>query len=125
EREEAAEQRVAELARANAALRRSLERLAGQPAEFFSHLLLETLRHAGAEAVTAVVRSQEPDEWMVVCHSRDGRTTEAAFAAAVPLRDSAFVGQMASLRDPLHVQLDGSAPLPDWPEFIGFHRQAG
>src|SRR5690606_24315672 len=120
EREEAAEQRVAELARANAALRKNLERLAGQPAEFFSHLLLETLRNAGAEAATAVVRSQESDDWVVVCHSRDGRITQADFAASVPLRDSTFVQQMAVLREPVHVPLDGSAPLPEWPELIDF-----
>ncbi len=46
ERELAAEQRVAELARANAALRSNLERLATHPKEFFTHLLLETVRHA-------------------------------------------------------------------------------
>ncbi len=125
EREEAAEQRVAELARANAALRKNLERLAGQPAEFFSHLLLETLRNAGAEAATAVVRSQESDDWVVVCHSRDGRITQADFAASVPLRDSTFVQQMAVLREPVHVPLDGSAPLPEWPELIDFHRRSG
>lgn len=125
EREAAAEQRVTELARANAALRKNLERLASQPAEFFSHLLLETLRHAGAEAATAVVRSQESDEWVVVCHSRDGRISEAEFAASVPQHDSAFVRQMAELRDPVHLPLNGSVPLPEWPELIEFHRQCG
>jgi signal transduction histidine kinase len=125
EREAAAEQRVAELARANAALRTNLERLASQPTEFFSHLLLETVRHAGAEAATAVVSGQDSDEWMVVCHSRDGRITEAEFASSMPVHDSAFMQQMNALREPLHIPLHDGMPLPKWPELIKFHRDAG
>ena len=125
ERELAAEQRVAELARANAALRTNLERLASHPTEFFTHLLLETVRHAGAEAATAVASGYESDDWMVVCHSRDGRITEAEFAASIPVRDSAFMQQMLTLRTPLHLPLHGGAVLPDWPELIDFHRKAG
>jgi signal transduction histidine kinase len=125
ERESAAEQRVTELARANAALRSNLTRLANQPADFFTHLLQETVRHAGAEAATAVVRTQESDEWMVVCHTHDGRITEADFAASMPVRESGFVQQMAALREPLQLPLDGSAALPDWPELIEFHRRVG
>jgi len=71
------------------------------------------------------VRSQESEDWLVVCHSRDGRISEAEFAASVPKRDSAFVRQMAELRDPVHLPLDGSVPLPEWPELIQFHRQSG
>ena len=125
EREQAAEQRVAELARANAALRTNLERLASHPTEFFSHLLLETVRHAGAEAATAVASRYESDDWLVACHSRDGRVTEADFAASTPLRDSAFMQQMLTLREPLHLPLQGDTPLPDWPELIEFNRNAG
>jgi signal transduction histidine kinase len=124
ERELAAEQRVAELARANAALRTNLERLASHPTEFFTHLLLETVRHAGADAATAVASGYESDDWLVVCHSRDGRITEAEFAASIPVRDSAFMQQMLTLREPLHLSLQSGA-LPDWPELIDFHRNAG
>lgn len=125
EREQAAELRVAELAHANAALRTNLERLASHPTEFFSHLLLETVRHAGAEAATAVASGYESDDWLVVCHSRDGRITEADFAASIPVRASTFMQQMLTLREPLHLPLHGGATLPDWPELIDFHRNAG
>ncbi|HXC57791.1 MAG TPA: GAF domain-containing sensor histidine kinase [Steroidobacteraceae bacterium] len=125
ERELAAEQRVAELARANAALRNNLTRLASHPTEFFSNLLLETVRHAGAEAATAVASGYESDDWLVVCHSRDGRITEAEFSASIPVRDSSFMQQMLTLREPLHLRLDGSVALPDWPQLIDFHRNAG
>jgi signal transduction histidine kinase len=125
EREAAAEQRVAELARANAALRANLERLASQPTEFFTHLLLETVRHARAEAATAIMLGYDSDSWRVVCHVNDGRIADAPFADSVPAPDSAFMQQMTTLRDPLHLPLDGSVPLPDWPQAIEFHRAAG
>jgi signal transduction histidine kinase len=125
EREIAAEQRVSELARANAALRTNLERLASNPTDFFSHLLLETVRHAGAEAATAVTSGYDSEDWVVVCHTQDGRITEADFAASVPARDSAFVQQMQTLRSPLHLSLDEGTALPEWPELLNFHRGAG
>jgi signal transduction histidine kinase len=125
EREAAAEQRVSQLAHANAALRTNLERLASHPTEFFSHLLLETVRHAGAEAATAVASGYESDDWMVVCHTQDGRIAEADFAASIPLRDSTFVQEMQMLRAPLHLSLDDGASLPDWPQLLDFHRNAG
>src|SRR5690606_17574969 len=76
EREAAAEQRVSELARANAVLRANLERLASQPTEFFTHLLLETVRHAGADAATTLVPRYDSEDWQVVCHVQDGQATQ-------------------------------------------------
>jgi signal transduction histidine kinase len=124
EREAAAEQRVSELARANAVLRANLERLASQPTEFFTHLLLETVRHAGADAATTLVRRYESEDWQVVCHVHDGQATEAPFANSPPGSDSPFMRQMMSLREPLHVALDDGGTLPEWPELIDFHRRA-
>ncbi len=124
ERETAAEQRVAELARANGVLRANLERLATHPAEFFTHLLFETVRHAGAEAATAIMAGYDSDEWRVVCHVCDGRSTEAAFAASIPAQQSAFMQQFTTLRQPLHLPLQQGVELPDWPELIAFHRGA-
>ncbi len=125
EREAAAEQRVAELARANAALRKNLERLANQPADFFSHLLVETVRHSGAEAATAIMVGYDSDNWRVVCHVCEGHTTEAPFADSVPGADSPFMQQMMVLRAPLHVALDDTGAVPEWPELMAFHRTAG
>jgi signal transduction histidine kinase len=125
EREDAAEQRVAELARANAVLRANLERLASHPMEFFSHLLLETARHADAEAATAVVIGYDSEEWQIVCHVRDGAIVEAEFTNTVPKQDSAFMRQMAALREPLHLSMQTASSLPEWAELIAFHRDAG
>jgi signal transduction histidine kinase len=125
EREAAAEQRVAELARANAVLRANLARLASQPTEFFTHLLLETVRQANAEAATAIMAGYDSDDWRVVSHVCDGSIAEAAFAASVPDMDSRFMRQMSSLREPLQLTLDGGTDMPEWQELIGFHRTSG
>lgn len=125
EREAAAEQRVSELANANAVLRANLERLASQPAEFFTHLLLETVRHAGAEAATALMSGYDSDEWRVVCHVNDGRTIEGAFADTLPPIDSPFMQRLIALRAPLHLALGEASALPEWPQLFAFHRDAG
>lgn len=126
EREQAAEQRVSELARANAALRANLTRLANQPAEFFSHLLLETVRLTGADIATAITVGGDSDRWRVVCHCREGQVADAPFADTVPQAGSPFIIQMSALREPLHVDLDhDGAHHPAWPEMVQFHRDAG
>lgn len=125
EREQAAEQRVAELARANAVLRANLERLATHPKEFFTHLLLEAVRHAGAEAATAIMAGYDSDNWSVVCHVQESRVCDAGFATSVPPAGSAFLEQMVALRKPLHLPLDGVTTAPEWPEFIAYQREAG
>jgi signal transduction histidine kinase len=125
EREVAAEQRVAELARANAVLRSNLERLATHPKEFFTHLLLEAVRHAGAEAATAIMAGYDSDNWSVVCHVHEGRVCDAAFTTTVPPAGSPFLEQMVALRKPLHLPLDGVTTAPEWAEFIAFHTNAG
>lgn len=125
EREEAAEQRVSELARANAVLRANLGRLASQPTEFFTHLLLETVRHAGADAATTLVPRYDREEWHVVCHVRGGQASQAPFADTLPGSGSPFMRQMVALREPLHLALEDGGPQPEWPELVAFHREAG
>ncbi len=125
EREAAADQRVAELARANAALRANLERLASHPTEFFSHVLLETARQVGAGAATAIVSGYETDTWLLGGHVRDGRIEAAPFSTSVPDLNSAFVQQIANLRQPLHIELRDGVVLPEWAEFFDYHRSAG
>jgi signal transduction histidine kinase len=125
EREAAAEQRVAELARANAALRANLSRLANQPADFFSHLLLETVRLTGADVATAITIGYETDQWRVVCHCNGSAVAEAPFANDVPAPDSAFITKMGALREPVHVSLSECAAQPEWPALCNFYRDAG
>ncbi len=125
EREAAAEQRVAELARANAALRANLEHLASHPKEFFGHVLLETTRQVGAGVATAIVLGYDTDIWQLGAHVSDGRIEEAPFAASIPDVNSSFIQQIASLKQPLHIVLQDNTVLADWPEYLDCHRKAG
>lgn len=125
ERELAAEQRVAQLARANAALRANLERLASQPAEFFDHLLLETTRQVGASGGTAVVIGYDTDLWQVGSHVRDGVNVSAPFAGTLPAMESTFMRRLTTLREPLHLETRDNFLLAEWPEFLDYHRGEG
>jgi signal transduction histidine kinase len=125
EREDAAEQRVSELARANAALRANLERLASQPADFFDHLVLETTRHVGAVTGTAVVQSYASDHWQLGAFVCNDRIETAPFADTLPLPDSYFIQELARMREPLQFQTRDAGLQECWPEFIEYHRSLG
>lgn len=125
ERESAVEQRVAELARVNAALRANLERLANQPTEFFDYLVLETTRLVGAACGTAVVQSYESERWQLGAFACDGRIERAPFAESVPRPDSPFMQYITQLREPLHFHTGDTAAEDCWPEFIEYHRSRG
>lgn len=86
EREQAAEQRVLELARANLALRSNLDILAAanHPVEFFGQMLLATVLQFDAAAGTLVMLSLEDDAWQVAAHVSDGHIAPPPFAESVP-----------------------------------------
>jgi signal transduction histidine kinase len=42
----------------------------------------------------------------------------------MPGEESGFMQQMIALRTPLHVALDDTAAIPEWPELMQFHRSA-
>ncbi len=67
----------------------------------------------------------DSDDWRVVCHVNAGQVCDAGFASSAPAADSSFVQQMVALRKPLHLPLDGVTTLPEWPELIAFHADAG
>lgn len=126
ERETAAELRVAELARANVALRANLERLASRPTEFFDHALVEVCRHIGAETATSIVASYDSDGWVVGGHACDGASSVPSFAASVPAHDAPFMQYVAALREPLHVELlDGEPMTATWPQLLAYHHDRG
>ena len=79
ERERAAEERVAELAKANAVIRGNLERLAGETDlhSFMGHMLLEATRQFEAISGAVVVLKDSLQEWRIVAHVRDGQLAAA------------------------------------------------
>ncbi len=74
EREQAAEQRMTELAKANAVIRGNLERLASEPdaRNFLGHVLLEATRQFDAAAGNVIVRHNDPAIWEIVAHVDGG-----------------------------------------------------
>jgi len=126
EREHAAEQRVAELAKANAVIRANLERLAGQTDlhSFMGHMLLEATRQFGAVSGAVIVLKESLQEWRIVAHVRDGELAQPPFATSVPVAGSVFTARFGELSAPLHIKLDEQTS-EIWPGVLAFHRREG
>jgi signal transduction histidine kinase len=126
ERESAAEERVAELAKANAVIGANLERLAGESDlySFMGHMLLEATRQFGAASGDVVVRDDSLQEWRVVAHVHAGQLGPAPYAERVPLVGSAFSTRYGDIAKVLYVdvanQVDGT-----WPGLLEFQRAEG
>jgi signal transduction histidine kinase len=126
EREHAAEERVAELAKANAVIRGNLERLAGETElhSFMGHMLLEATRQFGAISGAVIVLKDSLQEWRVVAHVRDGEIAQPPFAISVPVASSVFTARFGELREPLYIRI--SEQMSEiWPGVLAFHRREG
>jgi signal transduction histidine kinase len=126
ERERAAEERVAELAKANQVIRGNLERLASEPdlGSFMGHMLLEAARQFDASSGAVIVSKDSLQEWRVVAHVRDGQVEPPPFATSVPFTGSAFTETFASQQGPVYVDVDQES-LDIWPGALAFHRREG
>jgi signal transduction histidine kinase len=127
ERERAAEQRVAELANANAVIRRNLERLAGETDlhSFMGHMLLEATRQFGAFSGDVVVRDDSRQEWRIVAHVHDGRLQQPPYVLSVPVVGSAFSARYGE-EGPQIMYLDvAHMKTGSWPGLLEFHRARG
>src|SRR2546430_13055194 len=106
ERERAAGERVAGLAKANAVIRGHLERLPGptRPHSFMGHMLLEATRQFDAVSGAGIVLKDSLQQWRIVAHVRDGQPAEPPFAASVPVSGSPFTARFAELREPMDLE---------------------
>jgi signal transduction histidine kinase len=126
ERERTAEERVAELAKANAVIRGNLERLAGETDlhSFMGHMLLAATRQFDALAGAVIVLKDATQEWRVVVHVREGQLAEPTYPISVPVAGSVFGTQFAELREPLYINVDQQKE-EIWPGVLAFHRRIG
>jgi signal transduction histidine kinase len=126
ERQRAAEQRVTELARANAVIRGNLERLAGQTdlLSFMGHMLLEAARQFDASSGAVIVLKDSIQQWRIVAHVREGQLAEPPYASSVPVAGSEFTARFGELREPLYLK---TAEMQNeiWPGALTFHRAEG
>jgi signal transduction histidine kinase len=126
QREHIAEERMAELAKANAVIRGNLERLAGETDlhSFMGHMLLEATRQFGAASGDVVVRDDSLQEWRVVAHVHGGQLGPPPYAQSLPLIGSAFSERYGDVPEVLYVdvanQIEGT-----WPGLLEFQRTEG
>ena len=126
ERERAAEERVAELAKANQVIRGNLERLASEPdlGSFMGHMLLEAVRQFDADSGAVIVSKDSLQEWRIVAHVKDGQLEPAPFATSVPFTGSPFTNMLANQQEPVYFDLEKETP-DIWPGALAFHRREG
>ena len=125
-RERAAEERVAELAKANAVIRGNLERLASEPDlhSFMGHLLLETNRLFEEASGSVIVSKESLREWRVVAHARDGRLETPPFAASVPFAGSPFTEIFGRSSKASYINVEHTN-WEIWPGVLEFLRREG
>jgi len=126
ERERAADQRLNELARANAVIRSNLERLATEPDlyTFKGHVLLETVRQLDAAAGTIIVLKDALNEWRVIANVRDGQIEDPPFPPAIKLDQAPFTNALLNAREPRYIDLE-SEPNLLWPGSLEYHQREG
>ena len=126
ERERAAEERVAELAKANQVIRGNLERLASEPdlGSFMGHMLLEAVRQFDADSGAVIVSKDSLQEWRIVAHVKDGQLQPAPFATSVPFTGSPFTNMLVNQQEPVYFDLEKETP-DIWPGALAFHRREG
>jgi signal transduction histidine kinase len=126
EREHAAEERFAELAKANAVIRGNLERLAGETDlhSFMGHMLLEATRQFDAISGAVMVLKDSVQEWRIIAHVREGQLAQPDYATKVPVAGSTFTQRFGQLREPLYVGI-ATESEEVWPGVHAFHQREG
>jgi signal transduction histidine kinase len=126
ERERAAEERVTELAKANAVIRGNLERLASEPDlhSFLGHVLLEATRQFDAASGAVVVSKDSLQQWRIAAHVRDGRIEEPPYPISVPIDGSSFGDRFSQPTESMYLDVEQQSE-EFWPGMLAFHRQEG
>src|SRR5580692_1456098 len=127
EREQAAEQRMTELAKANAVIRGNLERLATEPdaRNFLGHVLLEATRQFDAAAGNVIVRHDTPAIWEIVAHVDGGQLVPPSFTASIPADGNALGEKLSNTEQPMFCSLVEEDDSTEWPGLMEYHRAAG
>src|ERR1700733_10062244 len=127
EREQAAEQRMTELAKANAVIRGNLERLATEPdaRNFLGHVLLEATRQFNAAAGNVIVRHDQPAIWEIAAHVQGGQLAAPPFTASIPADGNALGEKLSTTEQPMFCSLVEEDNASEWPGLMEFHRNAG
>jgi signal transduction histidine kinase len=127
ERERAAEERVAELAKANTSIRGNLERLASEPdlQSFLRALLLESTRQLDSAGGSVVLWKEALHEWRIVAFARNGEIVEEpTFAVSLPRGQAKFDKRLRELRAPVYLDFNVPEDVDCvWPGTLDSKRQ--
>lgn len=127
ERERAAEERVAELAKANAAIRANLERLANERDlhSFLGHVLREATRQLGASAGFVVVLDDARKEWRLKASVKDGEIDVSPFATAMAASAQEVLSRLLEhKRGAFQIDVEHDSQV-FWPEAVEYLRRHG
>ncbi|HEX4050076.1 MAG TPA: GAF domain-containing sensor histidine kinase [Steroidobacteraceae bacterium] len=124
--ERAAEERVAELAKANAVIRGNLERLAGEPNlhAFLGHMLLETARQFDAASGSIIASKESLREWRILAHVRNGQLETPQVPTNVPFAGSPLTELFGRSPQPAYINVEHTN-WEIWPGDVEFHRREG
>jgi signal transduction histidine kinase len=124
--ERAAEERVAELAKANAVIRGNLERLASEPDlhAFLGHMLLETARQFDAASGSIIVSKESLKEWRVLAHVRNGQLEIPQLASSVPFAGSPLTEIFGRRPEASYINVEHTN-WEIWPGDLEYHRREG
>jgi signal transduction histidine kinase len=126
EREMAAEERLAYLARANASLRANLVKLSRDPdpQDFVSNILVEATRQLDGAAAQAIGFDTVTKQWKVFIHVEDGKVGPPPFVATATDEETRISEILKQFREPVFYQLE---PLDriKWPGAAAWHEGAG
>jgi signal transduction histidine kinase len=126
ERERAAEERVAELAKANASIRGNLERLASEPdlQSFMRALLLEATRQLNAAGGSVVLWKESLQEWRIVAYVRNGEIAAPNFEVSLPRDKAKFDKRLRQQKTPVYLDFDVPEDLDCvWPGTLDSKRE--
>ncbi len=126
ERELAAEERLAHLARANATLRQNFVKLArdADPTEFISGILLDATRQLDAAAAYAVGFDPTAQHWKVFIHVEDGKVGTPAFQPTATNEETRLAEVLELFREPVFYRLEPIDRIR-WPGAADWHKREG
>lgn len=126
EREQAAEERLAQLHRANETLRTNLVKLARvpDPANFISDILLDAIRQLDAAAAFAIGFDTEEKKWKVYIHAENGKVGPPPFAPSATEEEARIHDILKQFQEPVFYPLEPLGNLK-WPGVAEWHAREG
>ncbi|MEO8065168.1 MAG: GAF domain-containing sensor histidine kinase [Pseudomonadota bacterium] len=126
EREQAAEERLSRLHKANETLRANLVKLARvpDPADFISNMLLDATRQLDAAAAFAIGFDTDEQKWKVFVHAEDGKIGPPPFQATATEEEARIREILTQFNEPVFYPLEPLGKLT-WPGVAEWHAREG